>query len=391
MNLTPVTKPPGVIKRTDSVRKGAAPAAPVSRKPRRVTKNWYWPEEDEDACGQKLYPAPVFSKPLSAPLGLLRDDGEEEGDSKKSAFAQAIDDYDYSRSQVKDESKAFAQVIDEILNQAIETDVDARACIDKLARSCSAKTVTRELTELAPRIASLVKANKELLSDLIELCRAVERQWLSVDGLTKVFEQLNRLYDAPVLGSRRQLVVEHYLRVVGRGLAIKKIEQEPLGQMELCETLLLSRYPDRAAEFLLSVMTSSRINNDELAIRPFKFDRDKARTVVKVSRDALEPEPAMRQSESVFQSNYFSFLLKTVALNAVLQDSMPTSRYIRRKGKDLIYSVSEQEVKPGVFRVTPSATQEFSGLTLEQMAWVNRQFAGVKPRHSLPDKVKMFD
>ena len=398
LNLTPVPKNTGGLKKTGSAKKpGTAGVVPVSRRARRVTKNWYWPEED----GNDPAPVPTVNQsaiqpagqPASQPLGLLNSSstaGENaEPDKNKSAFARAIDDYDVSAKPVpRDESEKFSQIAEETLVKTIGSDVDARAALDRLARSLASKAVTRELIELSPRVAGIIKSNKDLLSDFIELCRAGERARLSNECVTKVFEQLNRLYDAAVLAARRDLAVEHFLRAIGAALTLgDRVLYSPI---VLCEHLLLSNHPDRAAEILLSIMTASKVNTEELGIRAFKFDRERAKIAIKISRESLEPDAEMRRSENVLTHNYFSFIFSTVAINAALQDGNPLARYSCKKGHAQEFTVNEQEVKPGVFKVVPTAVQDFAGLSYDQLAWVNRQFAGQKYRgRTIPDRLKL--
>lgn len=406
LNLTPVPKTTGGLRKTGGVKKqsGIQNTVPTSRKSRsRTTKNWYWPEDDATS-DQALNPTPATTssspgsapaakqQSLSEPLGLLQNGTVSKVSSetnKKSAFARAIDDYEPGRAELKEESKQFSQIADETLEKTIGSDVDARAALDRLARNLASKAVTRELIELSPRVSGLVKTNPGLLRDLVELCRAAERGRLTTECVTKVFEQLNRLYDAPVLTARRDLAVEHFLRALGEALSGKL--EFVVSQLHLCVYMLLSSFPDRAAEILLSIMTSTKVNTEELGIRAFKFDRERARDSIKVSREALEPDAAMRRSENIFTHNYFTFIVTTIAINAAMQESNSASRYICKKELAQIYEVDEQEVKPGVFKVVPSAVRDFVGLSYDQLAWINRHFAGQKHRgRTLPDRLKLL-
>ncbi len=328
----------------------------------------------------------------TGPLGLLHDnkaDAAKSDSSAMSAFAKAIGDFELSKSELKNESVEFSKLAQDLLEKPVLSDLEARTALDRLARNLSASTVSRELAELSPRVAPLVKANSELLSDFIEIARAGERGRLAPESLSKLFEQLNRLFDAVVLPSRRELAVEHFLRAIG--IAFSRDLSEPLANMDLCQYMLLFNYPDKAAELLLSILTSTRVNTEELAIRAFKFDLQRSKKTVRVLRDALEPQPAMRQADSASTSNYFSFLLRTLAFNAVLQEYDPALRYMHKKTGEIGYSVMETEVKPGVFRVQQKDLEEFRGLSYEEMSWINRQFCGQRLRGWLPDRLKMAE
>src|SRR5207244_1856820 len=111
--------------------------------------------------------------------------------------------------------------------------------------------------------------------------------------------------------------VEHFLKATAASFSLE--QTGVLVGLALCEYILLRNFPDKASEMLLSILTSTRVNTEELAIRAYKLDRDRAKVLVKVLRDALEAEPGMRKRENVLQQNYFSHLFSSVAINAALQ------------------------------------------------------------------------
>ena len=344
---------------------------------------------EQDVNPKQVKTKALAKSDIAQPIADLSNVGALPSDSTEgtatNTFAQAVQDFVVPTPGLKEESEQFFQVALELVGKNIVTDIDARAAIDRLAHSLTIKTASRELTELSPRIGALVKTNTNLLQDFIELCRIGEQERISAEALTKIFEQLNRLYDAPVLPARRDLAVEHFISAAAAATNLDG--GIILNKLQLCEHILLSNYPDRAAELLLSILTSTRVNTEELAVRAFKFDRGRVKNTVRVMRDALEPEAAMRHRENIHKQNYFSHLFSSIAINAALQASNPKSRYARKRGRSSIYQVEEQEVKPGVYKVVSSGMQEFVGLSYDEMAWINRQFAGQRLRGHLPERL----
>ena len=355
----------------------------IRKKKNRPTKSWYWPDElvEKDKQTETIS--------ASEHLGILSKNAvpdHVESEANRSAFAQAIVDYDVSSLTLKEESVQFAKLTGELVRRKVDSDLDARMTLDKLAHSLTIKNAGRELLELSPRMAQLVKKNPELIKDFVEICRASERHRFTPEASTKLLEQLNRLYDAPVLPARRDLAVEHLIRQLANALSVQNVQ---LTDLELCEHLLLSTYPDRAAELLLSCLTASRVNTEELAIKPFKFDRDRSRITVKISREALESEAPMRIPSNIYSHNYFSHIFAAVAINSVLQYFDPNMRYSRKKGHPVVYSVVEEEVRTGVFRVSASEPKDFVGLSLTEFAWLNRQYCGLRIRNFVPSRLRI--
>lgn len=369
-------------KKSGAFRKtGALKVTGATRKARRITQNWYWPDADQEEENREGVLTPqVMVYTLNQPIGLL---GSEADRRTEGALAKAFQDYEISEKKAATEK--FAIVAEELSGKDFSSDAEARAGLERLASSLEIRAISRELVELAPRVAHLLKANRDLIRDFIGLCQTLDTGCVSPEAVTKFFEQLNRLYDAPVLPARRDLAVEHLLwattttRSLGAGAILNRIQ--------LCQHILLSRYPAQAAELLLAILSSTRVNTEELGIRAFKFDQARAKNIVRVLKDALEPEPEMRRRENISKQNYFSHLFSSVAINAVLQANDPAARYARRRGLARTYHVREEEVKKGVFRVVSSPTEDFCGLSYDEMAWVNRQFAGQSFSGYLPERL----
>lgn len=368
---------------------------PTKRK-RRATRNWYWPEEGESDSRERsltvssqssLDQSQLAQHDISKPLGLLRKiekgSGHDDLTETKSAFAQALDDYDLSLDKgSRVENDEFARASKDILSREIKADLDARIAVDKLARSLSVSGLTRELLELSPRIAALLKSQRELLNCLVEICQSVELGIHAPESMTKVFEQLNRIFDAQILPSKRERSVADFLKVLSASDPLKVVPT--LQELLLAERFLLLRYPERAAELLLSALTAARVNMEELGIRAYKFDKERSRTVIRVFKDSLEMDQLAQKNGG----NYFSFLFSTIALNALLQERDPKLRLTIRQGKLWQFPAEENELKKGLIKVQAGVSTEFPGFTYEDLSWINRQFAGQRVRGRLPERLR---
>jgi hypothetical protein len=368
-NLPGSQKNSEIIRKSTSVKKTTG----LARKARRITQNWYWPDVEGESKKSQVVPE-IMVYSLTRPLGLLKGSDSQDGLKMRSQFAQAIQDYDLHSSKSSARPGEFAELRAQICNSQSGAASGSLDSLQKLADSLQARSAARELIELAPRVCHLLEKSRLPLQDLVEICRAAEAGQIAADSLAKMFEQLNRLFDAPVLPARRDLAVEHFLRATAAALSASS--QDRTAPLNASEIFLLADHCDCASKLLLSIMTSTRANTEELAIRAFKFDPLRSSYAVRVMRAALEPEAGMKADDSAASGNYFSHLFSSVAINAVLQAENPRARYAVKQNQPVIYEVEEEEVKKGVFRVISSARQPFGGLSWDQIAWINFQFAG---------------
>lgn len=244
----------------------------------------------------------------------------------------------------------------------------------KLIKSLSIKQVASELSELAPRVEPILEQHSDLFHELLELCRAGEKGKVPPESLAKMFEQMNRMFDANIQDTRKSLCFAGFVRAAAR--AQKNVSEE--SETRKTEHLLMKSHPDKAAEIMYNMVTAVRNGDLDVAVKAFRFDKQKLSKPVIFPRECLDLDKLPRAHEPK-SSIYISTLYDLLIINALLQDSDPAARCVLRQGKFEVYRMIEQQDSRGNKRIAPSSTVTFPGVNYEDVQWINKQFAGIKP------------
>lgn len=244
----------------------------------------------------------------------------------------------------------------------------------KLIKTLSMKQVISELTELAPRVEPILQEHSDVLPELTELCRAGESGKLTSEAMTKMFEQMNRMFDSKIQDARKNLCFAGFIRAAAK--AQRNLSEE--SETRKTEQMLMRSHPDKAAEIMYNMVTAPRHGDLDVAVKAFRFDKQRLSKPVIFPRECLDLDKSPRAHEPK-SSIYISTLFDLLIINALLQETDSAARCVLRQGKFEVYRLLEQQDQRGNKRQVPSNTVTFPGVNYEDVQWINRQFAGIKP------------